>query len=985
MRLEILEVTAIEAVSEEIPRKLDLPEPQQGYGAGTWWWIGEIASIAGRPRFLTWPRALTRARRSLEWTATLSTVYGRDVERNVLGSLLRGARDGCGGGLVVHGDPGIGKTTLLAWVRQAAADMRVLASVGVEAESELGYAALHRLLRPVLDRRNGLPGPQARALDIVFGQDDGPAPDRFLVALAVLSLLSDLAAEGAVLCVVDDVHWVDRASRDTLMFVARRLEAEPIAVVLAARRGEGVPIDTAGLDELPVEALDGTASRTLLLEHGGSRMTRREQDEVLHAGSGNPLAIRELAASGRGHRHGEPLPLTEDLQRAFLNRVIRHSPAARTLLLLIAADGSGRFEVLRRAAHRLGADLTPLDRGELDDLVVADNTAVTFRHPLIRSAVYHAANLGQRRAAHEALAEALARADGEHDRRAWHLGQAAREPDEHVAVELERSAHGARRRAGPAAAAAALARAGELSPSAAERIRRTVAAAECWFDAGDTTRALELMDQVDLAACENEPVGLDAIELRAMVELRTGSPRRAVELLRTVIERLARPAVDVCDPVDDRRRLRPCMLLAEAAFLAETPRVWPEILTTLDKVPASGSDDYSVALRLMRGAARTHAGLDPRFDPDDVAALERLTNLIDAHQASGIARGLGFFDLARDMWSKAAQQARSRGAAGRLAWILLFAVSDELKAGHYRSAEAYAEEGNRLASETGQPCTACRHRGLLARINAILGRDHQARQLAEDVIVTAQAHDLPQSLASGHHTLGMLDLVAGRYSHALGHLKAMHRDGVPVAGAARTRIPDLVEAAVRAGEPDRVVALVDHYQIWAAQVGAPAFQALAARARALLGPADAAQEQFHKALDYHLRAGRPFDTARTQLLLGEHLRRERRPIDARPHLRAAWHTFTRLNAPVWAERARAEMRAAGETTGHLDPQAMATLTAQEMRIALAVAEGSTNREVAAQLFLSPRTIDYHLRKIFEKTGITSRTDLVRLVLSEEAT
>ncbi len=393
---------------------------------------------------------------------------GREAEQAAIDTILRRARDGHGAGLVLRGEPGI------------------------------------RLLLPVLDRLGRLPEPQAGALGVVVAQNEGPAPDRFLVALATLSLLSELADERPLLCLVDDAHWADRASLDSFGFVARRLDAEPIAVVLAVRADQGAAVDVAGLADLPLAGLNPQAARALLREHGGDRLSAAEQEEVLRASGGNPLAIREFAAVAHPMPPGEPLPLADGLQRAFLDRAQRRDTAAQRLLLLIAAEGSGRLDVLRRAAGILGLDTASFEAGDCDDLVVTDGLGVAFRHPLIRSAVYHGCGAAQRRAAHRALAAAMLGEPTRLDRRAWHLAHAAEGPDEQVAVELERSAQRAMRHAGAAAAAAALGRAAELSTSDARRAQRSVAAATSWLHAGDTARASTLLD---LAESIGQPDG----------------------------------------------------------------------------------------------------------------------------------------------------------------------------------------------------------------------------------------------------------------------------------------------------------------------------------------------------------------------------------------------------------------------------------------------------------------------------------------------
>ena len=668
---------------------------------------------------------------------------------------------------------------------------------------------------------------------------------------------------------------------------------------------------------------------------------------------------------------GEPLPLAGRLQQAFLERAARHPATVQRLLLLIATDGSGRRDVLGRAAAALGLETASLEVGELDELITSNGSGVAFRHPLIRSAVYHGASAAQRRAAHQALAAALAGEPTELERRAWHLAHAAEGPDERVAAELEGSAARAMRHAGPAAAAAALGRAAELSPSHAARARRSVAAAAAWLDAGDITRATALLDTAEAIDQRRGSVRRDLAELRASIELRAGTPAEAVALLQAALP-------DTVAAEGDRdRAVQLLLLLGEAGILAGTPSVWTEIATAVERLPVHGSEPDDTLLRLLGALADVLAGADPKLAADDLAVLEQVAEPVTLVRAAGMAWGLGHHHLAGRLRSKAVRLARRQAAAGSLAWVLLSVVTDNLAAGRFGIAEADAEEGHRLAIETGQPNTACRHQSLLALLAAHRGREHQARELAENALVAATARDLPDAAAWARHALGVLDLVAGRSAQALGHLEAMRQPNAP-SGIVLNAVPDLVEAAARAGEPARATEPLARFRAWATTTNAPELPALAARCRALLATGDAAATEFGAALELHALANQPIDQARTQLLLGEHLRRARRRADARQHLRAAVETFTRLDAAAWAERARAELRAAGEATPRPEPGGLAGLTPQELRIA--VSEGASNRQIAAQLFLSQRTVDYHLRKVFQKTGIASRAELVRLVL-----
>lgn len=903
-------------------------------------------------------------------------------ERAAVDALLDRARVGTGGGLLLHGEPGIGKSALLGYAAERADGMRVLRTAGVEPEADLGYATVHRLLFSVLGSLDRLPEPQERALGVVFGRADGTPPDRFLVALAVLSLLSETAGEQPLLCLVDDAQWADPLSMDVLAFVARRLDTEPIALAMAARADEGRPVDVAGLVDLPLAGLDRESAGALLAEHGG-RLSPAERDEMLVATGGNPLAIRELPALPRPvTTPGEPVPLAAGLQRAFLDRARRHDLGAQRLLLLVAADGSGRVGAIRRAAEAYdGADAPvpaqPLDTGALDDLLVADGATLAFRHPLIRSAIYHGASQPERRLAHQALATAFEADPADADRRAWHLGQASDGPDDDVADELERSAERAVGRGGPATAAAALERAAALSGTDAARARRWVAAARAWWRGGHAASAHALLDRTErvpsLAAAER----LDVTALRTLLDLRAGSPADALTRLLPVLPDLV--------GAEGGRAAELLMLFGEAGFQANAGTAWDEVTLLAERLPADTGDDAGLLIRLFRGACRARAGRDHGIGADDVAALDDLTEPTTMTWAGGMAYGIGMRDLALRLRRTAADRARASGAAGTLAWILEYVVGDEIAAGRFAAAEAHAEEAHRFALESGQPSTACRHQGSLALLTALRGDEERARELADEVLAEANDRDLRSTAAFAYRTLGLLDLAAGRATEALAHFEAIGRGGGAVhPGLVLTAVPELVEAAVRDGRPERAREPYERFATWADATGAPALLALAARCRALLASGTAVEEAYAKALELHAGTESPLERARTELLFGQYLRRERRRADARTQLRAAQVTFRRIGAAVWADRAGEELRATGETARQREPSTLTTLTPQELRIATVVSEGATNREIAAQLFLSPRTVDYHLRKVFQKLGVTSRTELTRVILAETA-
>ncbi len=837
--------------------------------------------------------------------------------------LIARARDGAGGTLVLRGEPGIGKTALLDEAT-ATSGPRVLRTAGVEPERELGHAAAHRLLRPILDRVDDLPPAQADAMNAVLGRSRGPAPDRFLVALAMLTLLSDAAQTQPILCLVDDAHWVDQPSLDALAFIARRLDAEPIALVVATRSDDQLRSPFAGLPELPLTGLDRTSAVALLRERG-----QPDDDLLLRTAAGNPLALREL--SPPDDATGEPLPLVDRLQDAFLERLGSYDAE---LLLLVAADGTGDPAVLRRAAGR------PLD--DVSDLLRTDGSVVAFRHPLVRSAVYHGATLAERRAAHRALADALT---ADEDRRAWHLGHAADGPDEAVAAELERAAERATRRAGPAVAASALARAAELTPGGADRARRLGAAAAASWQAGDAVRAIR---QLDLA----ERHGHTDRSLRALIELRAGSPPDALRLLRPVISEALR----------GNSAIELLILFGEASYHSADAEAWTLVGDTLERIQMDAPDQ--ALLRLARAVSRVRRGAPAGISDGDKEILDQLTDPVELCWSGGMLYGIGDIERGRWLRKRAMQRAYAVGAIGTLAWVLQSVVADEMATGRFRAAEAHADEGRRHATETGQPNLGHWFRAMQATLAGLRGRETEARELAESVLAETVGRQLAAVTGQAHRALGLLELATGRAEAAIGHFQPAEHPGL-----LHQNVPDLVEAAYRIDRPELVAEPLARFVRWAEATGSPAVLALAARCRGLAG----SEPDFRRAVD--MPTDSPFDLARTRLLYGEFLRRARRKTDARAELRAAYDSFTQLGATAWAARARDELRAAGETAIDGTPDALSTLTAQELRIAAAVAEGGTNREIAAQLFLSTRTVDYHLRKVFHKLGISSRIEL----------
>jgi DNA-binding CsgD family transcriptional regulator len=899
-------------------------------------------------------------------------LHGRERETAAVDALLAGAREQRSGALVIRGEAGIGKSALLAYAAGRAGGLRVLRGLGVESESEFPFAAVHQLLRPVADHVAGIPARQRAALRGAFGLEEA-GDDRFLVSVAILSVLAEVAEEQPLLCLVDNAQWLDGASADALTFAARRLEAEGIVLLFAARDdGPSAGFAAPGLPELRLGGLDADAAEAMLAE--GVPVAREVRDLLVAATAGNPLALRELPASlttdqlaGR-----EPLPdrlpVGRGVEDVFLDRVRREPADTQTLLLVAAAEDTGDLGVVLRAAGALGVAPGALDRAETAGLVGVETATITFRHPLVRSAVYRGATYLQRRAVREALASVL---DG--DRRAWHLAAAAVGPDEAVAAELERSAERARRRGGHAAAATAYERAAGLTAEPEPQARRLTAAAQAAWAGGRPERAKALLDRA--AVLTGEPrLRAEVEHLRGSIEFACGVPSAAYATLMAGSE----PVVEVDPP-------RAARMVTEAGVIAWAAGDLPGLAEAGRRL-----DRWS----LPDSRAMLIVGLGSFLGGETARATELLREGVgsaeksDDPQAVGFAAACAMFagDDARalTLFDRAAARARAAGAVTTLPVVLAPMASLEMWTGRFASAAAHASEGLRLARETGQDNPACHLRAVLAWIAAVQGRPEECRDLATDALALAIGHRLGPQAAIASWALAVLDLGGGRPDEAYSRLEALTGAG-PGEGHAIVKVfaaADLVEAAMRTGRQDRAGPALAALEAWTGHVGSAWSRALVARSRALLAPAEEVDALFTTALAEHAGGGRPFDAARTALLYGESLRRRRRRAEARTHLRAACEAFERLGAVPWAESARTELRATGETARKRDPSTVSQLTPQELQIVRLVAEGATNREVAGQLFLSPRTVDYHLHKVFTKLGLSSRAELVRLSLQD---
>lgn len=899
-------------------------------------------------------------------------LYGRDAERAVIDGLLAGATAGRSGALVISGEPGIGKTALLDHAASAAGSARVLRGSGVEFEAELPFAGLHLLLRSALGHVDALPEVQATALRSALGLASAGGGDQFLVGLAVLSLLADLAGDGPLVCLVDDAQWLDRATVETLLFAARRLDAEGIVLIFSARDG----FTRHGLPELRLSGLDASAAGELLAEHGAD-LTPELRYRLLAEAHGNPLALIELPAAlkslpGKGSTTVDALPLTERLRSTFSDQVHRLPDGTQWLLLVAAADDTGDLAVVLGASAAFGATVDDLHPAERAGLVVVGESTLAFRQPLVRTAVYQGAPLGDRLRLHRALADVLT--GPEHaDRRAWHLATASTGPDEQVAAELERTAADAGRRSGHTAAATAYARAAQLSPDQADRTRRLVLAAEAASEAGEVARARSLAGQV--AVPPSDPtLRSRLIEVDAVARF---SQSQAGEAHRLLLDAAAN-----LDGLDPGRSLE--LLLAGSYFgWFAGPAELVESVDRLTAVSLRADDPVASMARLL--VAAFSVALDRTTERPPLREISEQAGLAaddpkDLLLVCGIGLAIGQDDAVVALARTAVAESRAQGRIGWLPNLLLLQAEAQLALGLHRDAVASASEAGRIADAAGQRQWSGMVASVLAYVAAIEGADTRCHELAATVLAERDG----QGIHRATWALALLDLGHGRAADALGRLATLAESPSRYGVAVTRSVPDLVEAAVRLGEPERAAEAMERFTARAAGMGQDWADALVARCRALLGPDDEAEQNFKAALSLHRAHRRPFEQARTELLYGEWLRRARRKAEASTHLRSARETFDRLNATPWVERADGELGATG-VTGTTAPSAhgpLAQLTPQELQIVRLAAQGLSNRDIAAQLFLSPRTVGHHLYKAYPKLGVVSRTELAALSLQD---
>jgi DNA-binding NarL/FixJ family response regulator len=890
-------------------------------------------------------------------------LIGRSAETTTIDALL----DGGGGALVLLGEAGLGKTALLDYTARQVGQRRLLRTEGVEPEADLPFAGLHRLLLPVLDSIELLPGSQAVAMKAALGLGPGPG-NRFLVGAGVLSLLAEVAGANGALCLVDNAQWLDAESADALGFAARRLGPEGIVVLFAARPAGASLLP--GIRPLALSALTA-ADAAHLLRSSGPGLAASVIDRVIETSDGNPQALLELpAAITSSQRTGAErlpveLPLGERIQAAMLTRVVGLPEPTRQLLLIAAADPAADLATLSAAALRMNLDLADVEPAERAGLVTTTAAGVRFGSPLLRSAIYADATFLRRRAVHTALAQVLH--GSQPDRWAWHQASIAQGPDPVLAGELERSAERARGRAGHAATAAALERAAELTSDGPHRARRLVAAAEAAWEAGQVERAERLAVLAEELAPATHLSGRLCL-VRGLIQTYRGRPSAGLQLLRTAAEQLADDDVELA--------LTALTAAVEAAMAIGDFTG----LSTMATLAATITTAEPAAAGLLIGLAQLVQG-DSTAGTASLRAFADLVNPSDDLRVLGCraaaASFLGDEQVALRRYGQAISAARTAGAISSLPWLLEQRALIEATSCHLLTAEADASEAVRLVEGLGTELPPLVGLASLTWVAAARGNDDEAGILAERVLIGAQQHgvSLPVGLVAA--AMMELDLARGKIESATARARE-------VAASAQQMHPMVIiltapprlEIMLRAGQPLPTADLAAH-RAWAHGSPNAANRAIARRCEALVATPQAAEALFEEALRLHAGTSRPYEQLRTQLLFGEFLRRNKQPARARSQLRSAAEGFARLGCQAWAGRARVELRAAGESSTEPVRDGFADLTAQELQIVRLVSEGLSNRHVAEQMFLSPRTVEYHLYKVYPKLGIGSRTDLIR--------
>jgi len=897
-------------------------------------------------------------------------LYGRGTQCSALDDLLASVRDGQSRTLVIHGDAGIGKSALLDYVASAAAGFRVLHAVGAESEMELPFASLHQLCVPLLDGVTQLPPPQRDALEVAFGRAAGPVPDRFLVGLAVLTLLSRAAENRPVLCVVDDAQWLDEVSARTLAFVARRLLADRVGLVLATRDPLG---NLEGLPELEVLGLRNGDARAVLRSALTFRLDELIRDRIVAETHGNPLALLELSRGLTAEQLADGFDLLgvprqaipSRLEESFRRRVEAMPPSVQLLTLIAAAEPVGDPVLVREAAQSIGVETSA---AQATDGLLTIQELVRFRHPLVRSAVYRSAPPDQRRRVHLALAEATD-PDVDPDRRAWHLAAAALEPDEAVAQELERCADRARSRGGVAAAAAFLQRAVSLTPDAGRRTTRALAAAEMSLQAGRldaTQRLLTVADSSPLDAFHAARAALVRGHAALILSYSSDAPRLLLDAARRL------------EPFD-LDRAREAYLTAYGAATSAgdlgPAGVFLDICHAIERLPASPGETDGRSL-LLEGLARMHtdgravatailqraARVLARLPDEDVLRWGWLTGMA-AHVIWDSAGATAIFH-------RQAEIVRASGALAELPVHLSALALDNAWSGDLAGARLLIEESASVAAVTGSQLPPVASLRLLA----LEGREAEASALIAATIEQGTARGQGLAVRMAQWAASVLHNGLGHYDEAAAAARDVTTDDIDPYQHMWV-LPELVEATSRLGDDRAARQALDRLTDLTQPAGTDWALSTRARSQALLSDGKDADRLYREAIERFAATTLRPELARGHLLYGEWLRREGHRSDAREQLRTGHHMFVTMGMEGFAERTRRELAATGETVRRRGAEVREELTPQEEQIARLAGDGLSNTEIGAQLFVSSRTVEWHLRKVYAKLGISSRREL----------
>lgn len=905
-------------------------------------------------------------------------LFGRERELLIINEVLAAPRLGKSSRLIIRGQPGIGKTALLEYATTQAASMQVLSARGVEFEADLPFAGLHELLRPALGSIDQLPPIHAAALRSSLGLGERIEADRLIVGAAVLGLISAHADKGPLLITIDDANWIDRSSAEAIAFAARRLVADPVAILVAVREGEDSPLVSAGLPELTLAGLDEAAAAKLLERTNANDSSAEFVRHFLQSTGGNPLALIELgrAITQLPLSPYEELPIATSVERAYLRRAERLSDGARQALLVVAASGVADLALVRRAAQALGIHPSDLEQAESTAGLVARNARrLEFVHPLARSAIYHSASPEARRAVHRALARMMSD-PSDVDRQAWHLAAGAIGWDREAADALEKTALRARESTGYDAAANALAEAARLTEAPERRAERLFLAADNAWLAGRAEHALELLTAAKKLAQTRER-HVDIENLSGQIAMRRGAVMQGYATLIA--------AAEAIEPID---RLKAVRILADAALstfgaghpgdtVAAATRGLALLRPTDPAEPKIFARVAFGALAILAGRGsdgpdRLHESV-ALFDEVSIDTIDPL--LLMCECVAGLF--LREARAGRDLLDKALRQARERAPTAALPAVLFMLGRDAAATDRWPLARAQYEEAARIARETTQYTWLAAAMSGLSWLDALEGREEECRRHADEGRRLSQQYEMGFYASWTMIALGLLELALGKPDGALRHfvectafLKEISIEDPDLSPA-----PDIVEVLVRLGRLDEARTASEQFFVSAAAKGQPFALARAARTRALIAADGRYEETFEEALRHHRATTDVFEMARTELSYGERLRRSRQRVEARKHLRAALNLFDQLGAAPWSDHASAELQASGETARVRDDSTRERLTPQELQVALALAAGATTREAATRLYISPKTVEYHLRHVYAKLDIRSRDEL----------